>query len=94
MYVRGMGRVRRGLGMNCPGDIGCPGNPVTDTSLMDLPLIGPFTSGAGQAAIAISAGGGAPGVQTVTGWLTQNMSTVLIGLGAVVAFMALTGRRR
>jgi hypothetical protein len=87
-----------GLGaMNCPGDPGCPGNPLpadmTDV-LTSLPLTGPYTTGTGQAAVALAEGGSQAAVPgTITDWLNSNGKTVAIG-AAVFLFVPLLFRGR
>lgn len=99
------GFVHYGLGaMNCPGDPGCPGNPLpADMTgiLTELPLTGPYTTGTGQAAVALAEGGQTTpqflySGMSFTDWFNQNSKYVL---GAAVAFVGLLvlgggGRRR
>ena len=92
----------RGLGLNCPGDPGCPGN-VTCTDPTDANYgIGPCTGVLSSVASQILS---LPGVvsstptastSSLTTWLNQNSSAVLIGGGVLLllVFLMPPGRSR
>lgn len=77
--------------MNCPGDPGCYGNPITlnpqpvfvatgiSTALQNLPLIGPYTGGmlGSTQPVPLSLIPFGAGGASFTDWLNQNSKTVL-----------------
>lgn len=92
-YVRGMGRYR-GMGqtaLNCPGDIGCPGNvpSMIQTPLTDAQIAALSASNASYFATPVTTPGTNVTGQTFTQWLNANATTVMIVAGAVLALAVL-----
>ena len=72
-------RPRRGLGLNCPGDPGCPGNvqPTTPTS----PDVQQQIADLWDSVFQIQVAPAATFPTTMSSWLTTNGSKIAIGAG-------------
>lgn len=82
MYIQsnGLGKYR-GMGLNCPGDPGCPGyvdpnvNAAIQAAIADLPYPETYVQAQRPAA---------PGF---TEWINQNAGKVALGAGAFVVLL-------
>ncbi len=85
----------RGLGLNCPGDVGCPGNLMTaDVTQTDTPAIA-WTDCPDGSTVPASVGCPSYG-QTATTWINEHPTAAVAIGGAVLLFFAMSfgGRRR
>ena len=92
-----LGMRGRGLGLNCPGDPGCPGYVAPgsadyQTSLLQEILANQYaTVDPYGASVPVVAPAAAP--STFTGWLNANSTTVLIGAAVFAGLALFMGRR-
>lgn len=98
MYVGtsgGLGAYRRvGLGLNCPGDAGCPGNVQPDSYQYtgSAALYCDSTSALYNPATCNNLYA-APAASSFTAWLNANQTMVMYGAAGVLGLLLLTGRR-
>jgi hypothetical protein len=90
MYVsaKGMGRYR-GLGLNCPGDPGCPGYVAPGSSDYQTSLLQEILANQVDAPPAVFAGPPASSSQ----WIPGVSNTVIGAAGLVVGALLLRGGR-
>ena len=84
-----------GLGMNCPGDPGCPGYVAPGSSDYQTSLLQEILANQVNFPDAVGVPvASASGSASLTQWLNQNATTVMIAGAGLFAVLLLTGGRR